>query len=438
MVFGRKKQQQQQQQAVEEEPFVRPDGRARIAVAGAGYVGLSMATLLAQHSDVALVDVVPEKVAMVNDWISPIADPEITAAFMAAATGEHPLALRATFDPAAAYGCADIVVIATPTDYDSDLDRFDTSTVETAIATVRAVNQRCWIVIKSTVPVGYTAELRQRANDGRIVFSPEFLREGHALFDNLHPSRIVVGVDLVDRRNCEFGAFFARLLAEGAAEPMDAVPQLVCGSTEAEAIKLFANTYLALRVSYFNELDTYAALRGLNTAQIIEGVCLDPRIGGHYNNPSFGYGGYCLPKDSKQLLANYADVPQELIGAIVRTNDTRKDLIAEQVYGLLREWGGFGTGVHPVVGIYRLTMKAGSDNFRQSSIIGVMERLRNKGVDMVIYEPAFAGAEFDGVEVVADLDELKRRSTLILANRYHPELDDVRAKVYTRDLFGRD
>lgn len=435
MVFGRKKKQQQQ---VEQEPFVQPGMRARIAVAGAGYVGLSVATLLARHNDVALVDVVPEKVALVNSWVSPIADAEIEAAFAAAASGERPLALRATFDPAAAYSFADIVVIATPTDYDTELDHFDTSTVEAAIATVRALNRRCWIVIKSTVPVGYTADLRQRAFDARIVFSPEFLREGHALYDNLHPSRIVVGVDASDARNCEFGSFFAHMLAEGADEPMDAIPQLVCGSTEAEAIKLFANTYLALRVSYFNELDSFAALRGLNTAQIIEGVCLDPRIGGHYNNPSFGYGGYCLPKDSKQLLANYADVPQELIGAIVRTNDARKDLIASQVHALLREWGGFGTGIHPIVGIYRLVRKLDSSTYHRSAVVEVMQALKERGIDLVIYEPTLAGAEFEGVEVVPTLEELKHRSTLILANRYAPELDDVREKVYTRDLFGRD
>lgn len=430
-MFGRKKK--------EERPNpIKKDGRYRIAVAGAGYVGLSVATLLARNNDVALVEVIPGKVEAINNWMSPINDAGIIAAFSAAASGEAPLGLRATFDPAAGYTNADIVVIATPTDYDVDTDSFDTSSVEAVVEAVRAVNADCWIAIKSTVPVGYTTGLRERTGDDRIVFSPEFLREGLALIDNLHPSRIIVGVDMNDAASCEFGAFFASLLAEGADRPMQDIPQMVCGSTEAEAIKLFANTYLALRVSYFNELDTYAAMRGLNTAQIIEGVCLDPRIGGHYNNPSFGYGGYCLPKDSKQLLANYADVPQELIGAIVRTNDTRKDLIADQVYALLRERCGFGTGVHPVVGVYRLTMKSGSDNFRQSSVLGVMQRLRDKGIDLVVYEPTYQGVEFEGIEVVPTLEELKERASLIVANRYNPELDDVAEKVYTRDLFGRD
>lgn len=428
-MFGRKN---------KEKPLIGADGRSRIAVAGAGYVGLSVATLLARNNDVVLVDVVPEKVAMINDWLCPIADPELEAAFAGAASGQAPLALRATIDAQTAYAGASLAVIATPTDYDPELDHFDTSSVEAAIAAVRAANPSCWIVIKSTVPVGYTAELRRRSGDARILFSPEFLREGHALYDNLHPSRIVVGTDLADSRSQDVALLFANLMAEGADEPMAAIPQLIIGSTEAEAVKLFANTYLALRVSFFNELDTYAASRGLNTGAIIEGVCLDPRIGGHYNNPSFGYGGYCLPKDSKQLLANYADVPQELISAIVSTNDTRMDFIADQVQAIARDLGGIGTGVHPVVGIYRLTMKTGSDNFRQSSVIGVMERLRERGVDMVVYEPTYSGAEFEGAEVVRDLDEFKRLSTLIIANRYSPELDDVRAKVYTRDLFGRD
>lgn len=436
MVFGRKK--KQQETPVEEEPFVRPGERARIAVVGAGPVGLSTAVLLAQHSDVALVDMVPEKVAMVNGWVSPVADPDIEAAFAAAASGERPLALRATFDPAAAYGAADIVVVATPTDYDAEIDRFDTSSVEAVIATVRAMNPRCWVVIASTVPVGYTAELRQRARDARIVCSPSFLREGHALADTMHPARIVVGADEADARNREFATFFATLVAEGMAEPMISVPRLVCSSTEAEAIKLFSDAYLALRVSYFNELDSYAALRGLDPARVIEGVCLDPRIGDGCNNPSFGYGGYRSPKDGERLFVSYVDVPQDLLEAIDGANETRRRIIADEICAILRDRVGFGTGVHPVVGVHRLARKAGSGDFDRSATVELMRELKGRNVDLVAYEPTLSGPEFEGVELVPTLEELKRRSELILTNRACPELEDVREKIYTRDLFGRD
>ncbi len=399
-------------------------------MAGAGYVGLAMATLLSVDHDVDLVDIVPSKVAAINERRSPIADREIERCFAEDVSGGMKLRLNATTDDALAYEGADIVIIATPTDYDPDTNSFNTSSVEAAIDSVRAVNEGAWIVIKSTIPVGYTQSLRETRGDARLLFSPEFLREGQALYDNLHPSRIVVGADLADDSALAFAREFADLLEEGSLE--DRVQKLVCGSTEAEAIKLFANTFLALRISYFNELDTYAAARGLDTAQIIEGVCLDPRIGMHYNNPSFGYGGYCLPKDTKQLLANYSNVPQELISAIVAANDTRKSFIADDVMSRITE------DREPLVGIYRLTMKANSDNFRQSSIQGVMDCLRSKGVDMLIYEPALAERSFLGDEVTHDLSDFKQRSTLILANRISDDLRDIEGKVYTRDIFGRD
>lgn len=410
----------------------------KIAVAGAGYVGLSVASLLAQHNDVMLLDVIPEKVDSVNRWESPIADEQIERFFQEAATGKRRLSLHATDDPIEAYGAADVVVVATPTNYDPEKNSFDTSSVEAAMDAVRACNDRAWLVIKSTIPVGYTETLREEHNDARIIFSPEFLREGHALQDNLYPSRIVVGGDLEDSAAVGFMEDFAKLMAE-AAEKSDA-PILLCGSTEAEAIKLFANTYLALRVSYFNELDTYASLQGLNAKQIIDGVCLDPRIGDHYNNPSFGYGGYCLPKDTKQLLANFEGVPQNIMGAIVRANRTRKNHIAEDIRRVLDRAldPSERNREEPLVGIYRLTMKTDSDNFRQSSVQGIMRRLQEDGVAMLIYEPTLDVAEHYGNEVTHDLDSFKRRSTLIVANRFNDDLGDVAEKVYTRDLYGRD
>lgn len=406
------------------------DDRVKIAVAGAGYVGLAMAVLLSREHDVALLDIVPDKIDAINDGISPIADREIEAFLADAKAGRRDLHLHATLDPKSAYEDADIVVVATPTDYDPDSNSFDTSSVEAAIAAVREVNDAAWIVIKSTVPVGYTASLSALLGDRRLAFSPEFLREGRALYDNLHPSRIVVGVDQADEKAVRFGQAFAKLLAEGAED--ESVPVLTCGTTEAEAIKLFANTYLALRVSYFNELDTYACIRGLDAAQIIEGVCLDPRIGDHYNNPSFGYGGYCLPKDTKQLLANYSDVPQEIISAIVMANDTRKRFIANEIDGRL-------AGVSdPVVGVYRLTMKTGSDNFRQSSIQDIMRSLQERGYEVLVYEPTYGSDRYSGFEVTDDLESFKARSDAILANRTAGELHDVVEKVYTRDIFNRD
>ena len=393
----------------------------KIAVAGTGYVGLSISVLLAQHNQVWPVDIVPEKVALIAERKSPIADQEIEQ-YLA----QRPLDLHPTTDAATAYTGADIIVVSTPTNYDETRNHFDTSSVEQVLTLVGRYAPDATVVIKSTVPVGYTAAARVRFHNRNLLFSPEFLREGHALYDNLYPSRIVVGAPSGDERMAARAREFAGLLQQGAIRKD--VPTLFPGLTEAEAIKLFANTFLALRVAYFNELDTYAALRGLDTRAIIDGVCLDPRIGDHYNNPSFGYGGYCLPKDTKQLLANYDAVPQNLIGAIVESNRTRKDFIAEQV--LAR---------HPrVVGVYRLTMKAGSDNFRQSSIQGVMKRIRAEGVPLVVYEPTLKEDSFYGSRVERDLDAFKASCDVILANRRAPELDDVAEKVYTRDLYSRD
>ena len=413
----------------------------KIAVAGTGYVGLSVALLLAQHHEVHALDIVPEKVEMLNAGTSPIVDKEITAFLEANTPGGRPLDFHATLDAQQAYAGADYAVIATPTNYDEQRNYFDTSSVEAAIAAVRQYSPSAWIVIKSTIPVGYTKQLRETLHDGRILFSPEFLREGHALYDNLHPSRIVVGAPQDDAEAVEAARTFVRLLAEGAAQGEASrhnpdgtvgIPKLVVGTTEAEAIKLFSNTYLALRVAYFNELDTYAELRDLDTRAIIDGVCLDPRIGPGYNNPSFGYGGYCLPKDTKQLLANYAAVPQNLIEAIVDANRTRKDFVADEILERVRG------AEKPVVGIYRLTMKSGSDNFRQSAIQDVMKRLLAEGATLLVYEPTLDAADFNGNEVTRDLAAFKQRADVIVANRWNDELADVAGKVFTRDLFKRD
>lgn len=404
-----------------------------IAVAGTGYVGLSLAVLLSQRNRVLAVDVVPEKVNLINRGLSPIADAEIED-YLA----NHELNLKATLDGAEAYRRSDLVVIATPTNYDSDKNFFDTSLVEQVIELVLDVNPSAVMVIKSTVPVGYTKELSERYPEGRFLFSPEFLREGHALHDNLHPSRIIVGVPSESSYVKELEARaekFADLLAEGSLD--EDVPVLIMRATEAEAVKLFANTYLALRVAYFNELDTYASVRGLDASQIIEGVGLDPRIGSHYNNPSFGYGGYCLPKDTKQLLANYDEVPQNLIEAIVEANRTRKDYIADRVLDCVTRLVYQGVA-QPKVGVFRLTMKTGSDNFRASSIQGIMRRLKSRGVPVVVYEPTLAAEDFYGSEVTHNIDAFKDACDVILANRWSDELSDVEEKVFTRDLFKRD
>ena len=408
----------------------------KIAVGGTGYVGLSLAVLLAQHNDVTAVDVVPEKVEMLNRWESPIADSEIERFLAEAKEGSRSLGFKATLDGASAYANADLVIIATPTNYDPKRNFFDTHFVEQVVELVLEVNPAATMVVKSTVPVGYTESLVRRYPKGRFLFSPEFLREGHALHDNLHPSRIIVGIpDNADDTLRDQAQSFVSLIAQGAVD--QDVPTLSMSSTEAEAVKLFANTYLALRVAYFNELDTYCEVRGLDTSSVIHGVCLDPRIDDFYNNPSFGYGGYCLPKDTKQLLANYKDVPQDLIGAIVQSNRTRKDFVADEVIDRCRHLKEEGIR-HPLVGVYRLTMKSGSDNFRASSVQGVMKRIKAKGFQCLVYEPTLDEPDFFESEVTHDLESFKRRADLIIANRWNTDLSDVADKVFTRDLFRRD